>query len=110
MTINRESSEISKKERYLLANDPRIQKMSSAPEVLGVSAYLMFDDVRADGTINKITSIMDETGAIYASNSVTFYSAFETIVECFGDDFNHIRILHGKTKSGRDFLTCTYED
>ena len=106
--IKRSRESLDKKDLYMMITSKEIKKMSDAPEKLKILDYVIYNDVRKDtGEIEKLISIKSEQD-VFASNSVTFIECFEAIIECFGSDFNTIRIFKEKSKRGREFLNCCY--
>ena len=74
---------------------------------INVMHWIEFSDVNSStGEKVEILSMMDKTGECYATNSTSFKEMFFDIVDIMeGEDFT-IEKLGGKTKSGRDFVTC----
>lgn len=94
---------------YKLTRSPKMQKMSDIPDgaELIVSEYALYEDVNSDGEKQDILSILTSNGDIYGTNSATFQREFEVITDIFeGSSIPAITVVHGKTKNGRDFITC----
>ena len=74
----------------------------------------MRDDERVDeGEVkhNFVLSIMDDQGVIYSTNSPTFIREFSDAYDVFGaEDIHHVEIVGGKSKAGRNYITCKYID
>lgn len=110
MEIIRTSGNLSKAERYNMCTSPAIRRMR---EVIGqeleFKAWIEFTELKeSTGVINTIISIMTTEGEVFATNSKTFISEFEKIVECFENEFTAIKVLSGRSRNGREFITCTY--
>ncbi len=102
------------KQLYDLTKSPEIKRMSSNQgEEIEIDAFIEYEDVKADGTISTIVSIKDKTGETFATNSPTFTSDFDSIVEMCtsaGEQLHTIKVSGGRSKAGRNFITCVYID
>ena len=107
-TIIKSNKELTKRESYKLTLDPSIKKMKDFIGVqIEVSAYCFYKDVNKDGKEVEVLSIMDKDGGVCATNSDTFKRDFMNIADLMdGDDYT-IEIIRGKSKAGREFITCT---
>ena len=109
MTITKTSKELNKKETYKMTLDAGIKKMRDyVGAQIDVQAYCLYTDFNdKDEKEVEVLSVMDEDGAVYATNSVTFKRDFMNIVNLMdGEDFS-IGITSGTSKAGREFITCT---
>lgn len=112
MEIIKSTSNLNPQDIYRMTRGADIVKMSTMQgAVINVGAFIYYDDPRTDantGAVQNrmILSIRDTEGNIYATNSNTFISEFLYITELFGENVN-IKVVGGKTKSGRNFITCT---
>ena len=71
-------------------------------------AYAVYEDTDKDGKVNEVLAIRDkESGEVFTTISQTFKRDFFDIVALMGEDDYSIRTVHGTTKAGRDFVTCT---
>lgn len=71
-------------------------------------AYAVYEDTDKDGKTNEVLAIRDkESGEVFITISSTFMRDFFDIVEFMGEDDYSIRTVHGTTKAGREFVTCT---
>lgn len=76
--------------------------------VITPAAYAVYEDTDKDGKTNEVLAIRDkESGEVFTTISPTFKRDFFEIVELMGEDDYSIRVIHGTTKAGRDFVTCT---
>lgn len=76
--------------------------------VITPAAYAVYEDTDNDGKTVEVLAIRDkESGEVFTTISPTFKRDFFDIVEFMGKDDYSIRALHGTTKAGRDFVTCT---
>lgn len=107
--IKTSREDLSKKELYFLITDPQIQKMSDLEDTeICVKDFVEYEDVNnTTGEIYTVISIATDLGT-FATNSKTFIECFERIVECFGSDFNTIKVFKATSNKGRKFLQCSY--
>lgn len=107
MNIINSTKELNSKEKYALTMSPKIEKMSGHKgEVINVSKWMVYEDTDKDGNSRTILSVMDQNGSVYATNSATFRSDFEKILEIVEDEDFSIEVIRGTSKAGREFITC----
>lgn len=96
---------------YKLMKSPETKKMSDAVDsVLEVKSWMSYSDVDSKtGEIREILAIETVDGEIFGTISATFRREFADIVNFFGEDVGAIKVVGGKSKAGRDFITCTVE-
>lgn len=110
-TITSTSGELTKREMFLLSNNPATKKMSEAVGMeLAVAKWAVFMDVQEDREPMEVLSFKTADGDYFATNSPTFIKDFGNIVDVFGDELPDILILNGESKAGRTFITCTIAD
>lgn len=97
--------------QYKLIKSPETKKMSDAVDsVLEVKAWMSYSDVDSKtGEVREILAIETVDGELFGTISATFRREFADIVNFFGDDVGAIKVVGGKSKAGRDFITCTVE-
>lgn len=78
--------------------------MEAAGLTLTLDAFVIYED-ESKGCV--IAAIKSADGTIYGTNSVSFTKEFKDIVDIFGDELTAIKVITGKTKAGRTFVTCT---
>lgn len=110
MTINKIHPEnMSKKTLYALTRGQSIQakNMDDRTSIKPV-AFVEYTDTNAKGEENTILAIRDgNSGEVISTISKTFQRDFyDALAFMDGDDFE-IHTVHGTTKAGRDFVTCT---
>ena len=110
LEIIRKSDEtMTKKDIFMLTKNQKIRTVKSLENgaKINVTHWIEFSDVNSStGKKVEILSMMDETGECFATNSNSFKEMFFDIVDIMdGEDFT-IEKLGGKTKAGRDFVTC----
>lgn len=108
--ILRKSDEtMTKKDIFKLTKNQKIQTVKSLENGAKISVvhWIEFSDVNSStGEEVEILSMMDDNGECFATNSKSFKEMFFDIVDIMeGEDFT-IEKLGGKTKAGRDFVTC----
>lgn len=114
MNIKTASKELNAKERYFLTMAPNIGKMKNViGQRLEVDAWCIYEDTNSDGKLQTILSIKTSDGDVYATNSDTFIREFARMQEVFrevGETVDAIEVIAGKSKAGRDFITCVFAD
>ena len=96
---------------YKLLKSPEIKKMSDADgSILEVAAWIVYKDTDSrTGEQREILTLSTTDGEIFATVSATFMKEFAEIVKYFGDDVGAIKVVSGKSKAGRTYITCTVE-
>ena len=107
--IKKSDEQMTKKDIFMMTKNQKIRTVKSLENgaKINVTHWVEFSDVNsATGEVVEILSIMDESGEVFATNSKSFKDMFFDIVDIMdGEDFT-IEKLGGKTKAGRDFVTC----
>ncbi|HBF68209.1 MAG TPA: hypothetical protein DDW20_02675 [Firmicutes bacterium] len=109
MEIIKKSDEtMTKKDIFMLTKNQSIRTVKSLSNgtKINVCHWVEFKDTNASGEIVEILSMMDEDGSCYATNSKAFKEMFADIVTIMDGESFTIEKLGGKTKAGRDFVTC----
>lgn len=107
--IRKSDEEMSKKDIFMMTKNQGIKTVKSLSNgaKINVVHWVEFSDVNADtGEAVDILSMMDENGECYATNSKSFKDMFFDIVDIMEGERFIIEKLGGKTKAGRDFVTC----
>ena len=115
MKIIDSSENLTAKEVYDLTKNPRCQKMRSAVDSrIEITRWALYEDVnKKTGEIQEILSIETPEGEIFATNSPTFKDDFLDMLDLFrdmGETVHAISVITGVSKSGREFVTCTYSE
>lgn len=109
--IKEMSREFTKVEKYLMTTAPDIEPLNSIEDgsSIPVDGYIIFDDIKEDGDVQSIMSIITPDKKVYSGQSATFKKSLKDI-ECVmdGEKFSIIKIS-GKTKAGRDYINCTLD-
>lgn len=106
---NIENLEENKKMLYKLTK-AKGYSVKDVEGVFPVHGYLIYEDVNAKGEMQTVTAVLCEdvegNPVKLQSISMTFRREFEEIADLMaGEDFA-ITLIHGTTKSGRDFVSC----
>ena len=107
--IRKSDEEMTKKDIFMMTKNQKIRTVKSLENgaKINVTHWIEFSDVNS-GTGEKveILSMMDKTGECFATNSNSFKEMFFDIVDIMDGEDITIEKLGGKTKAGRDFVTC----
>lgn len=105
MEITRKSREFAPAEIYKATKSNSIKRMSDIAdnEIITVKDYIVYEDVKDDGSSVTILSIITDTG-IYATNSATFTRTFLDIVHIMDKLPVNITVGHDTSKNGRKFI------
>ena len=114
MKIIKSTNNLSMKDKYDLTRNPETERMSShKEEVLTVDQYMIREEESPNsGTSVTIVSIKSGD-AIYATNSTVFVREFSALVEMAeeaNETIHHIKVVGGRSKNNRDFISCVYID
>lgn len=106
--ITEKSREFTKKELYLMTQGAEITTVKDVPDgtLIEISGYLYFEDEK-DGDIAYLLSILDNDGNVFTTQSSTFKTSFENILEIMEDEPFTIKKVSGESKAGRKFVDCT---
>lgn len=112
MEIIRKSHELTKKELYFLTKAPTVQKMSEHKnERIELSGWVLYNDLKNDGTTTEILSVVTPENEVFATNSTTFIKSFLEMQDIFDDEkIPAIRIVSAVSRAGREYLDCVYSD
>jgi hypothetical protein len=112
MKIVETSKELNAQERYFLTMAPSVQKMKDAvSQEIEVSAWCVYEDVNSKGENQTILSIATPENEVFATNSPTFIEDFLSMNFMFegcGEKVSAIKVISGRSKSDREFITCVY--
>lgn len=99
---------------YNLVKSPASVGMKNAlGSRVGLSCWAQYEDVDKDGNPVTLLSIQADTGELFTTNSATFQREFVDMIDMFaqfGQEVKAINVIGGKTKAGRDYVTCTYAE
>lgn len=105
--IINKSRELNSQELYLLTMSPKSDSVKNhVGERIDVSAWLLFEDVdKKSGEVHSVLSVLTPENDVLSSISPTFQEDFMNMAELFHNDFA-FEIISGKSKAGREFITC----
>ena len=103
--------ELDQRTIYKMMKSPDVKKMSDAEgSILEVAAWVAYNDVDSrTGEIREILTIQTTDGEMFGTVSAVFQREFKDIIKFFGDDVGAIKVISGKSKAGRNFITCSVE-
>ena len=105
--IINKSRELSNQELYLLTMSPKADSVKNhVGERIDVAAWLLFEDAdKKSGDVHTVLSVLTPDNEVFSSISPTFQSDFLDMAELFHNDFA-FDVISGKSKAGREFVTC----
>lgn len=114
MNIIKSTQNLTMKEKYDLTRNPETERMSNhKDEVLTIDQYMIRTEPNTQ-TGEEITIVSIKSGdTIYATNSTTFVREFQSLVEMAeeaNDTIHHIKVIGGKSRNNRDYISCVYID
>lgn len=107
INIKEKSREFTTVEQYCMTASPEIISMKDVEDgcVIHVNGYLIFEDVKEDGTSVEMLSIIDPGMKAYVAQSDTFRRSFMDIRGIIGDKFP-LKKISGVSKGGRPYVNC----
>ena len=111
MEIIKKTEGLSSADLYGLTKGNDVRKMADAKgETLDICKFVLYNDVDVNEEPMTILSVETVDGVKYATNSKTFVRNFSDILAIFaeGEDEMPTRFVvgSGKSKNGREYLTC----
>ena len=105
--IIEKSREFSNQELYYLTLSPKSDSMKNhVGERIDVSAWVVYEDVdKKTGEVHEVLSVLTPDYEVFSTISPTFRADFKDMAELFHNDFA-FEIISGKSKAGREFVTC----
>lgn len=103
------SRDLTKVERYRMTLDNDIQSCQNLEDgtVIEVDAFCEFEDVKDNGDVETVFSILATDGNVYACTSKTFARNVREIADIFeGEKFSIVK-KSGTTKSGKPFIMAS---
>ena len=94
--------------KYNLMNGDGAAGLSTAAgSALDIAEFIIFNSYDLQREANKtVLSLVTTDGEYFATNSATCIDAFERICEAFDNDLPAIEFFKGRSKKGREFLSC----
>lgn len=109
--IKEMSREFTKVEKYLMTTAPDIEPLKNIADGKSIpfDGYIIFDDIKDNGDVQELISIITPDKKVYSGQSATFRQSLKDIENVMeGEKFSIIKIS-GKTKAGRDYINCTLD-
>ena len=105
--VKNKSRELNNQELYLLTMSPKTDSVKNhVGERIEVSAWAVYEDVdKKSGELHDVLSVLTPDNEVFSSISPTFQSDFMDMAELFHNDFA-FEVISGKSKAGREFVTC----
>lgn len=108
--IRKYPEEMDVKTQYKMTKSPEIKKMSDCVDsILEVVGFLRYTDIDKLGEVKDVLSVLTDDMEMIATTSPTFIREFDDIVEIFGPNFGALKVIGGRSKNGRNYITCTIE-
>lgn len=109
--IKEMSREFTKVEKYLMTTAPDIESLKNIEDgkSIPVDGYLIFNDIKDNGDIQEIISIITPDKKVYSGQSATFRQSLKDIEDVMESEKFSIIKISGKTKAGRDYINCTLD-
>ena len=106
--IINKSRDLNNEEIYMLTMSPKSDSVKNhVGERIDVSAWVIFEDVdKKSGEVHEVLSVLTPDNEVFSSISPTFQSDFLDMAELFHNDFA-FEVISGKSKAGREFVTCS---
>lgn len=101
------SRELTDQEMYLLTMSPKADSVKNhVGERFDVSAWLQFEDMdKKTGEVHTVLSVLTPDNEVLSTISPTFQGDFLDMADLFHNDFA-FEVISGKSKAGREFVTC----
>lgn len=94
---------------YTLTKSPERHKMSEIVDTtIQMNSWVVYTGVDKNGDDIELMSISTDAG-VFCTNSQTFIREFMdayTMFNDMGEKFDSIKVIQGKSKAGRPYLTC----
>lgn len=107
INIKEMSREFTPVEQYCMTVSPEIISMKDLEDgfVIHVNGFLIFEDVKDDGTSVEMLSMIDDNMKAYVAQSDTLRRSFMDIRSIMGDQFP-LKKISGVSKGGRPYVNC----
>lgn len=114
MTIKKCTQNLTMKDKYDLTRNPETERMANhKDEILSVDQYMIREEENG-ATGEPVTIVSIRSGdKCYATNSSVFVREFASLVEMAeeaNDTIHHIKVIGGRSRNNRDFISCVYID
>ena len=111
MTIIAKSESITTPmDMYNMTKSPDRSKLSEVSgQVLELDKWLVYSEPNSKGEEVTLASLTTKDGRAFTTNSGTFIRDFTSAITMFaeyGSEFHTIQVMNGRSKAGREFITC----
>lgn len=111
MEIIKKTEGLTAADLFAMTKGNDVRKMADAKgETLDIAKFIMYTDTNNDGDIITVLAIETAQGARYATNSLTFIRNFSDILSIYEETGEtaptRFKVGSGKSKAGREYLTC----
>lgn len=97
--------DLTKQEIYKLTKSAG-QNVKDVEGTFEVDIWALYEETNNAGQDQTVLTILAKGGAKLSTISKTFIDSFKEIVELMEEDPFAVVIVHGKSKSGRDYVSC----
>lgn len=111
ITIKNETRNFTKVEVYLMTKAPTIKTVKTLEDgdVINVSGYIEFDDVKEDGTTAELMSIITTDNMVYSTQSATFKRSIKDIENVMQGFPFPVKKISGQSKAERWYVDCVLD-
>ena len=111
MEIIRKTEGLTSADLYALTKGNDVRRMADAKgEVIDITKYVLYRDEDVNGNPMSVLAVETVDGVKYATNSKTFVRNFCDILAIFGEGGDELPTRYlvgsGRSKNGREYLTC----
>lgn len=105
--LNKFPANMGKRDAYRLTKAQDVNKMQTLTgATIAPERWVLFEDPDPKTGEIKTVLVIESNGEKFGTISKTFIDAFIDAAEEFGEDLGEITVVGGKSKAGRDFITC----
>nr|DAH39320.1 MAG TPA: ssDNA binding protein [Caudoviricetes sp.] len=95
---------------YNMTKSPDRSRLSEVSgQVLELDKWLVYSELNSKGEEVTLTTLTTKDGRAFTTNSATFIRDFTSAATMFaeyGAEFHTIQVMSGRSKAGREFITC----
>lgn len=105
--LNQYPVDMDKRTAYRLTKANTVKKVSEiAGSVINPSAWILYEDQDEKTGELKTVLTIEDNGELFGTISKTFIKAFIDAADFFGDELGSVKVISGKSKAGREYVTC----
>lgn len=108
INIIEKSKDFDKVDEYLMTKGKDTQSVKDVEDGthITVDGYIVFTDIKKDGTEIEVMSVITPEKEVYATQSQTFKESLLDIISILGSGSAPIVKISGTTKAGRPYVDC----